>query len=87
MLVNISVNNTRNRKRDNRACFLKILGSWRFLAKQNITIRGKQESTSNFYELNKMQTESNHDMQSWIQKKNPDKYVSVQVQNDALKLT
>lgn len=33
-----------------------------------------------------MQTESNHDMQSWIQKKNPDKYVSVQVQNDALKL-
>lgn len=29
-----------------------------------------------------MQTESNHDMQSWIQKKNPDKYVSVQIQND-----
>ena len=38
-------------KADNRHCFLKVLSSLRFLAKQGCSIRGHEEKDGNFYQL------------------------------------
>lgn len=62
MLVNLSVNNTLNRKK--AIDFLNTRRSLRFLAQQNIPIKGETENTFNVYEVIKLQTENDADLQS-----------------------
>ena len=47
-------------KADNRQCFLKVLLSLRFLARQGSAIRGHDEKDGNLYQLMKLHCEDDH---------------------------
>ena len=73
-------------KSENRQMLLKILSNIRFLARQSIAIRGDgDEENSNFIQLFKLRGEDDPKFAKWLEKKT-DKYVSVDIQNELLKV-
>ena len=55
-------------KKDNRQLLLKILQNIRFLARQNIALRGdSDESESNFVQVLKLRVEDDSRVQQWLQ--------------------
>ena len=66
-------------KLDKRQCFLKLISSIRFLARQAVPIRGDgDESNSNYMQLLKLRGEDDEQIFEWLKKKT-DKYTSVDI--------
>lgn len=73
-------------KLERRHCFLKILASIRFLARQGLALRGDDtEDNSNFIQLLKLQGEDDPKLLEWVKKKY-NKYTSAEVQNEMLQV-
>ena len=72
-------------KMENRQCFLKILSSLQYLARQGIAIRGHSDEDSNFCQLLKLRTRDCANLHSWLQRKT-NKYTSHDIQNEILKV-
>ncbi len=74
-------------RKKNQACFLKILSSIHFLARQGLALRGDGcgEIEGNFTQLLKLQAsdESSVHLNAWLKRKN-DKYTSHDIQNEML---
>ena len=72
-------------KLERRQCFLKLISSIKFLARQGLPIRGDgDESNSNYMQLLKLRGEDDARIFEWLKKKT-DKYTSVDIQNEMLK--
>ena len=72
-------------KLERRQCFLKLMSSIRYLARQALPIRGDgNESNSNYMQLLKLRGEDDARILEWLTKKT-DKYTSVDMQNEMLK--
>ena len=74
-------------KQCNRACFLKVLGSIRYLSRQGLALRvgGRGEVESNFVQLLKLFSEGNPRLSAWLEKKS-NKYTGIDVQNKMLQI-
>jgi len=65
---------------------LKILQNIKFLARQNIALRGdSDESESNFVHVLKLRGEDDSRLQQWLQQK-ANKYTSLEIQNEMLQI-
>ena len=72
-------------KLERRLCFLKLMSSVRYLARQALPIRGDgDESNSNYMQLLKLRGEDDARIFEWLKKKT-DKYTSEDIQNEMLK--
>ena len=73
-------------KLERRKCFLKVLSSIKFLARQGLPLRGHgDESDSNFLQLLKLRGEDDARIATWLEKKT-DKYTAPDMQNEILKV-
>ena len=73
----------REEKAMNRRNLLKILQNIRFLARQGLALRGRDDDcNSNFMQLYHLRAIDNLELQTWLQKR--DTYTSARVQNEIL---
>ena len=71
-------------KQENRQCFIKILSSLRFLARQGLAFRGHGDgSQSNVTQLLALRAVDDSSLARWLKKKT-DKYTSGDIQNEVL---
>ena len=69
-----------------RQCFLKLMSSLKYLARQGLPLRGSgTESDSNYMQLLYLRAEDDARITDWIRKKT-DKYTSGDMQNEMLKV-
>lgn len=61
--------------KQNRTCFIKIIESVRFLARQGLAMQGHTDAESNFNQLLKLRANDVPLLRDWLQRKN-DKYTS-----------
>lgn len=61
--------------KQNRTCFIKIIESVRFLARQGLAMQGHTDTESNFNQLLKLRANDVPLLSDWLQRKN-DKYTS-----------
>ena len=71
----------------NQACFLRILSSLQFLARQGLALRGdgKQEVNGNFSQLLALLSRDDQQLSAWLKKKT-DKYTGHDMQNEILQI-
>ena len=72
-------------KQKNQEMLLVILRAVRFLARQGLAFRGHEQAEGNLIQLLQMQSETNHDITIWLQRKQ-DKYLAPECQNEILHL-
>ena len=73
-------------KLENRRCFLKILSSLHFLARQGLPLRGHgDDSNSNFTQLLALRSRDDESLSMWLRKKT-NKYISGDIQNEILRV-
>lgn len=72
--------------KENRQCFLKLLGNAQFLARQALPFRGHGDgSDSNFIQLFKLRGQDDPLVFEWLKRKS-NKYTSGEVQNEIIKV-
>ena len=71
--------------KQNRTCFLKIIESVRFLARQGLAMQGHTDAESNFNQLLKLRANDVPLLTDWLQRKN-DKYTSHDIQNELVSI-
>ena len=70
----------------NRQCLMKIAENIRFLARQDLSLRGDgTEDNSNFNQLLHLRALDDPNLLTWVQKK-AEKYTSPEIQNELLKI-
>ena len=72
-------------KEKNRAYFLKILSSIRYLARQGLPLRGDNDTESNFFQLMSLRKEDFKVIGEFLDKKQL-KYTSHEIQNEVLSI-
>ena len=73
-------------KAENRDKLLKILGNTRFLARQGLAFRGSgDDENSNFIQLLRLRGDDDDRISQWM-KKNINKYISPQAQNELIQI-
>ena len=74
-------------KQKKREMHLVIIRAIRFLARQGLAFRGHEQAEGNLIQLLQMQSETNHDITIWLQRKQ-DKYLApeCQIENEILHL-
>ena len=72
-------------KATNRQCLLKVMDNLRFLAMENIGIRGKETKDSKIYKLVKLQGKYDPDLKNWLKKRRGN-YLAPKCQNEMLKI-
>ena len=77
---------SKREKLDRRHCFLRVLTSLKFLARQGLALRVHgDESDSNFIQLLKLLSVNDERMCVWLNKKT-DKYTAPDMQNEMVKV-
>ena len=71
--------------KQNRTCFIKIIESIRFLARQGLAMQGDTKAESNFNQLLKLRANDVRSLSAWLQRKN-DKYTSHDIQNELVSI-
>lgn len=77
--------NLREEKQLNRDMLIIILRSVKYLARQGLALRGHSSTEGNFFQLMKLQGETDSNLRLWLQKKH-DKYISGEIQNEILRV-
>ena len=73
---------TKKLRMNNRRCFVKILESLQFPARQGLSLRGDDESNSNFIQLLKLRCLDDPLLSTWLESKGGGgRYYSHQIQN------
>ena len=68
-----------------RRCFIKIIESLRFLARQGIAMQGHIDFQSNFLQLLSMRSKDVKQLKEWLRRKT-NTYISHDIQNEILEL-
>ena len=77
-------NNEKEAQKLNRRCFMAILDSIQYLARQGIPLRGHgSDEDSNFFQLLMMKSKEFPELKAWLEKKQG-KFVTHDVQNEIL---
>ena len=76
---------TKKLRMNNRRCFVKILESLQFLARQGLSLRGDDDSNSNFIQLLKLRCLDDPLLSTWLESKGG-RYYSHQIQNEILSI-
>ena len=71
--------------KQNRTCFLKIIESVRFLARQGLAMQGHTDAESNFNQLLKLRANDVPLLTDWLQRKN-DKYTYHEIQTELVSI-
>lgn len=71
--------------KENRRCFIKIIESLQYLARQGIAMQGHTDSQSNFLQLLKMRCKDVKELKGWLSRKT-NTYISHDIQNEILGL-
>lgn len=71
--------------KQNRTCFLKIIESVRFLARQGLAMQGHTDAESNFNQLLKLRANDVPFLTDWLQRKN-DKYTCHDIQTELVSI-
>lgn len=71
--------------KQNRTCFLKIIESVRFLARQGLAMQGHTDAESNFNQLLKLRANDVPLLTDWLQRKN-DKYTCHDIQTELVSI-
>ena len=69
----------------NRKCLLKVIGTLRFLAMENIAIRNTKTEDSKLYKMLELRGEDDPDLLQWLLKRRGN-YLSPENQNEILEL-
>ena len=73
-------------KEENRQCLFQIVKALRYLARQNLAIRGdKNDREGNFHQLLKLQASENNFFAEWLKKKRGT-FTSPEIQNEILEI-
>ena len=78
--------NLKTKMIENRKCLLKIIETIRFLGRQGLALRGREDDeNSNFWQLLKLRTKDFPILKEWTERKS-EKYTSHDIQNEILSL-
>ena len=78
--------NLKTKMIENRKCLLKIIETIRFLGRQGLVLRGREDDdNSNFWQLLKLRTKDFPILKQWTERKS-EKYTSHDIQNEILSL-
>ena len=75
-----------NQKKLNGRMLMTIMQNVRFLSRQGPALGGHGDDESNFTQLLKLRSVDQTDIYDWLAKKDGDKYISPEVQNEILTL-
>ena len=83
-IYEISNQQTKNTLKSNRRCFIKIIECLQHMSRQGQPIQGDIDSESNFIQLLKLRSKDDPALLEWIQRKNTDKYMTHDIQNEII---